>query len=73
VLLVNDDVETGAEWHMVPAPIGLAAPPAVSNWCQNYSTPLLPSADGTRLLLMQTDSTGDGGCAARFGSGPLPR
>jgi hypothetical protein len=45
--------------------------PSVSNWCQNYSTPLLPSADGNSILLMQTDSTVDGGCNARYGRGVL--
>ena len=38
---------------------------------QNYSTPLLPSADGAQILLMQTDGTAEGGCAARFGRGRL--
>ena len=56
---------------MVSAPIGLPSAPVVTNWCQNYSTPLLPSADGARVLLMQTDSTADGGCSARFGGGRL--
>ena len=71
VLFVDDSGEGGGEWRMVPAPIGLQSAPTVTNWCQNYSTPLLPSADGAQILLMQTDGTAEGGCAARFGRGRL--
>lgn len=73
VLFVNDSGDGSGDWRMVPAPIGLASAPLVTSWCQNYSTPLLPSADGTQVLLVQTDSTSDGGCAARFGRGALGR
>ena len=71
VVFVNDSGDGSGDWRMVPAPIGLASAPLVTNWCQNYSTPLLPSTDGARVLLMQTDSTADGGCSARFGGGRL--
>ena len=66
-----------AVWHehevtyAVAAPIGLPSAPLTTNWCQNYSTPLLPSLDGSRIMMMQTDSTADGGCVARFGEGGL--
>jgi hypothetical protein len=71
VLFVDDSGEGAGAWRAVAAPIGLASPPQAWNYCQNYSTPLLPSVDGTGVLLMQTDLTADGGCAARFGRGAL--
>ena len=72
VLLLNDRADGGGDWRLVAAPIGLASAPQATNWCQNYSTPLLPSRDGTQILMMQTDSTDDGGCLARFGRSALP-
>jgi hypothetical protein len=71
VLFVNTSSDGSGDWSAVAAPIGLPSAPLVSNPCQNYSTPLLPSADGARILLMQTDSTADGSCATRFGQGRL--
>ena len=71
VVFVNERADGSGAWHLQPAPIGLPGTPPDSNWCLNYSTPLLPSADGLRLLLLQTDRAPDGGCRARFGRGPL--
>ena len=71
VLFVNDSGDGSGDWRMVTAPIALPSAPQVTNWCQNYSTPLLPSTDGANVLLMQTDGTGDAGCTARFGRGRL--
>jgi hypothetical protein len=71
VLFVNTTADGSGPWRMVSAPIALPSPPSTSNWCQNYSTPLLPSVDGHSVLLMQTDSTVDGGCNARYGRGVL--
>lgn len=70
-MLVSDDVEGGGSWHVATAPIGPASAPSVTDFCRNYSTPLLPSTDGVQILLMQTDLGGDGACTARFGRGPL--
>ena len=72
VLLVNRSIDATGHWSEVAAPIGLSSAPLTTNWCQNYSTPLLPSLDGSRLMMMQTDSTADGGCVAHFGVGDLP-
>jgi hypothetical protein len=71
VVFVNRQVDGSDEWRIVTAPIGLPSAPWQTNWCQNYSTPLLPSVDGHSVLLMQTDSTLDGGCNARYGRGVL--
>ena len=69
MLFVNDS----GDWSVMAAPIGLPVAPLVANWCQNYSSPLLPSLDGARILVMQTNATGEGGCVARFGEGVLAR
>ena len=68
---VNDRGDGSGPWRLVGAPIGLAAAPASGNWCQNYSTALLPSNDGTRLHMLQTDFGDDGRCLARYGSGAM--
>lgn len=73
VLMVGSAVEGAADWRLVDAPIGLPVAPLQTDWCQNYSTALLPSADGTQLLMLQTDLDADGRCLARFGQGSLAR
>lgn len=70
-VFVSERADGRGPWRLVPAPIGLPGPPLQGNWCQNYSTPLLPAADGAQLLLMQTDRSADGSCTARFGRGRL--
>jgi hypothetical protein len=70
-LMMNDDADVEGAWHLASSPIGLQDAPLESNWCQNYSTALLPTLDGRRLLMMQTDRTADGGCVARFGQAEL--
>ena len=66
----NERADGSGAWHLQASPIGLPGTPLYSNWCQNCSTPLLPSADGLRLLLLlQTDRALDGDCRARFGWG----
>jgi hypothetical protein len=70
-LMVSTGTDGTGPWQMVSAPIGLQTPSTSSDWCPNYSTPLLPSVDGSRVLLMQTDWSSDGLCTARFGSGSL--
>jgi len=72
-LLVSDSGQPTGPWRIAPAPIGLAASPRESNYCQNYSTALLPSEDGQQLLALQTDLDAQGGCQARFGVSVLSR
>jgi hypothetical protein len=71
-LFVNTSVDGSGAWRLVDAPLVLPSPPQATNWCQNYSTALLPSADGTQLLMLQTDGNADATCRARFGSGTVP-
>lgn len=43
-------------WYELDAPVRV--PVTAGNPCQNYSSPLLPSADGTRVLQVATDYEG---------------
>ncbi len=55
-ILVNEANGAGP-WRDIPSPV--AVPGATVNFCPNYSSPLLPSADGTRVLEIATDWDGD--------------
>ncbi|MFJ5775201.1 RICIN domain-containing protein [Streptomyces sp. NPDC093094] len=66
-ILANTENGSGP-WYEIPSPVTVPAPEV--NYCQNYSTPLLPSADGSRVLEIATDFDGTV-CRAWFGSGPL--
>jgi hypothetical protein len=49
-------------WSELPAPVDVDIPSALDpdrDFCPNYSSPLLPSADGTRLLEIATDWDAD--------------
>jgi hypothetical protein len=64
VLLTNTQNGTGA-WQETPSPV-IVPNPGV-NPCQNYSSPLLPSADGSQVLQIATDYDGTV-CRAYFAS-----
>lgn len=70
-MFTNTTADGSGPWRAVPTPLALPAPPAATNWCQNYSSPLLPSSDGTSLLMLQTDGGADSSCRTRFGSAAL--
>ncbi|MFC5901218.1 RICIN domain-containing protein [Streptomyces zhihengii] len=64
-LLANTENGTGP-WYEVEAPVRVPGPTA--NYCQNYSSPLLPSADGRQVLQIATDWDG-GVCRPYVGTG----
>lgn len=64
-ILVNTENGSGP-WYEIEAPVRVANPTA--NYCQNYSSPLLPSVDGRRVLEIATDWDGDV-CRAYFATG----
>lgn len=68
VLLTNDTRGSGP-WTAVPAP--LTAPVPARDACSNYSSALLPSADGTRLLEIGTRYDADGVCRAYYATARL--
>jgi hypothetical protein len=72
-ILVNTAGGTGA-WYEIDAPIKVdvdLTPPNPDLYlpCQNYSSPLLPSSDGTQVLQIATD-VADGTCTAYVATGP---
>lgn len=56
-------------WYEVPAPVKV--PDAYNNYCPNYSSPLLPLADGRKVLEIATDRDA-GECRAYYATGPIP-
>jgi hypothetical protein len=63
VLLTNDQRGDGA-WTPIAAPI--ATPVPSRDTCSNYSSALLPSADGMTLLEVSTRYDGDNVCRAYY-------
>lgn len=67
LLMTNADGGAGA-WTPVTAPV--AVPTAYDNYCPNYSSALLPTADGTGVVEIATDYNGTE-CDAYFGTGSI--
>jgi hypothetical protein len=70
-MFTNTTADGSGPWRMVDAPLALPSPPLLTNWCQNYSSPLLPTADNKGLIMLQTDGGADTTCRTRFGSAAL--
>ncbi|MES2160233.1 MAG: exo-alpha-sialidase [Pseudomonadota bacterium] len=70
-MFVNSDPDVRGTWTAVPTPVALQRPILLSNGCQNYSSPLLPSVDGKRLAMLQSDGAEDPTCRTRFGSAAI--
>ncbi|MFI6122724.1 RICIN domain-containing protein [Streptomyces sp. NPDC051064] len=66
-ILVNTENGSGP-WYEIDSPVRVTEPAV--NYCQNYSSPLLPSADGSRLLQIATDWDGSV-CRPYFATGSL--
>jgi hypothetical protein len=74
-VFISSTADGSGTWTAMAAPVKPLAPPTATNWCQNYSSPLLPSADGKQLLMLASDfETVNGAqvCRTRFGRGNLP-
>ncbi|QFZ18430.1 RICIN domain-containing protein [Saccharothrix syringae] len=58
-------------WYELDSPVRITGfgTDEAHTTCQNYSSPLLPSADGSRVLHLATDRVGDH-CTAFFATGP---
>jgi lysophospholipase L1-like esterase len=62
----------GGRWYQIAAPVAVTFPVAPTQpdlVCDNYSSSLLPSADGASVLELATARQADGTCAASFGTG----
>ncbi|GIH20262.1 RICIN domain-containing protein [Rugosimonospora africana] len=63
----------GGGWYRIPAPVTVSFPndPTPDDIvCDNYSSSLLPSTDGSTVLEVATKRQADGTCAPYFGSAP---
>ncbi|MFL6074499.1 MAG: RICIN domain-containing protein [Mycobacteriales bacterium] len=67
------NTENGAgKWYEMDAPVGVSFPADPGQQdivCDNYSSSLLPSADGASLLEVATMREANGGCGAYFNTG----
>ncbi|MEV1011575.1 RICIN domain-containing protein [Streptomyces sp. NPDC049881] len=66
-ILTNTENGSGP-WYEIEAPVTVESP--VPNYCPNYSSPLLPSADGSRVLEIATAWDGDV-CKPYYATGPV--
>lgn len=67
-IFTNHTADGSGTWGTMPAPVQV--PAAYNNYCPNYSSPLLPSADGSNLLEFASDYVGSI-CTMFYGSGPI--
>lgn len=65
VLFVNTNVDGSGNWYTINAPVQV--PDAYDNYCPNYSSALLPDADGSGILELASDYL-NGGCITYFAS-----
>jgi hypothetical protein len=70
-MFTNSAADGSGPWRAVASPLAIPNPPLLTNWCQNYSSALLPSADGKTLTMLQTDGGADNSCRTRFGNATL--
>lgn len=74
-VFLSSSADGSGTWTAIEAPVKVNAP-AQTTWCQNYSSPMQPSADGKRLIMLasdfETNASGQQVCRTRFGSVALP-
>jgi len=67
VLFTSDSLDGSGEWHTRPAPVEI--PTAYDNYCPNYSSALMPAADG--LLELASDYDAAHHCTSYFAVLPI--
>ena len=67
-IFTNHTADGSGPWGTMPAPVQV--PTAYNNYCPNYSSPLLPSLDGSAVLEFASDYVGTV-CTMFYGSGPI--
>ena len=65
VLFVNTNLDGAGNWYTINAPVQV--PTAYDNYCPNYSSALLPAADGSSILELASDYN-NGGCITYYSS-----
>jgi hypothetical protein len=68
-IFISSTPDGSGSWRASAAPVKPLTPPTTTNWCQNYSSSLLPTVDGQLLMLASDFETINGGqvCRTRFG------
>ena len=66
VLFVNTNVDGAGNWYTITAPVQV--PNAYDNYCPNYSSALLPAANGSNLLELASAYSSSNVCLTYFGS-----
>jgi hypothetical protein len=68
-IFTNQTANGSGPWSTMTAPVQV--PDAFNNYCPNYSSPLLPSADGRGLLEFASDYAG-ATCTMFYATAPIP-
>ena len=68
VVFVNTATDGAGPWRAIDAPVHV--PTAYDNYCPNYSSALLPAADGSSLLELASDYDAGGTCRTWFATEP---
>jgi hypothetical protein len=66
VLFVNNSSDGSGPWYTITAPVQV--PTAYDNYCPNYSSALLPAADGSSILELASDYNSSNECVTYYGS-----
>jgi hypothetical protein len=64
VLFVNTSSDGSGPWYTIAAPVQV--PTAYDNYCPNYSSALLPAADGSSILELASDYNSSNQCVTYF-------
>lgn len=67
-IFTNHSADGTGSWGTTPAPVQV--PTAYNNYCPNYSSPLLPSADGGTVLEFASEYVGSV-CTMFYATGPI--
>ncbi|QLH77597.1 exo-alpha-sialidase [Halosimplex rubrum] len=70
-LLATTDFAEFADWEPVAAPLSFADEFDTGHGTVGWTTPLLPSADGSELLQLTSTHVDDGRCEIRYAAAPL--
>ena len=68
VMFANLSSDGSGPWYTIAAPVQV--PNAGANWCENYSSALLPAADGSSIFELASAYGSNNQCASYYGSEP---
>jgi len=66
VLFANQSSDGSGQWYTIAAPVAVSNP--TNNYCPNYSTALLPAADGSSIMELASSPNGSGQCVSYYAS-----